>query len=207
MLGCHWLTVLEGWTRRLAVNPLRVFYFERWSKDRGASESPPTSRCWLWSNPGGRSLLSKDVREDVLEESFELLKTRNQLTSLSRRPGEKFDSLFVLSEQSHGDISINLVKWSVTGRIELHFLPRDVETDDLCRSPQTPSSQLERACVSIYFPVSPSPLFRTQTLCAQAAGGFCSGWCRFFFPPNLPLLTASEKQTLFDRRWYLRAAP
>lgn len=29
----------------------------------------------------------------------------------------------------------------------------------------------------------------------------------FFFFPNLPLLTASEKQTLFGRRWYLRAAP
>lgn len=52
----------------------------------------------------------RNVREGVLEESFELLKTRNQLTSLSRWPGEKFDSLFVLSEQSHGDISINLVK-------------------------------------------------------------------------------------------------
>lgn len=124
----------------------------------------------------------RNAREDVLEESFELLKTRNQLTSLSRRPGEKFDSLFcAVRTQSHGDISINLVKWSVTGRIELHFLPRDVETDDLCSGPQTPSSQLERGCVSIYFPVSPSPLFRTQTLCAQAAGGFCSGWCRVFF--------------------------
>lgn len=52
----------------------------------------------------------RNIREDFLEESFELLKTRNQLTSLSRRPGEKFDSLFVLSEQSHGDISINLAK-------------------------------------------------------------------------------------------------
>lgn len=53
----------------------------------------------------------RNAREDVLEESFELLKTRNQLTSLSRRPGEKFDSLFcAVRTQSHGDISINLVK-------------------------------------------------------------------------------------------------
>lgn len=53
----------------------------------------------------------------------------------------------------------------------MHFLPRDVETDDLCCSPQTPGSQLERGCVSVYFWVSPCPLFKTQILCVQAAAG------------------------------------
>lgn len=86
----------------------------------------------------------------------------------------------------------------------MHFLPKDVETDDLCSSPQTPSSQLERGCVSIYFPVSPSPLLRTPALCIQAAAGDFAvvgadaGFLVvfFFFSPNLPLLRASEKQTL-----------
>lgn len=61
--------------------------------------------------------------------------------------------------------------------------PKDVETDDLCSSPQTPSSQLERGCVSIYFRVSPCPLFKIQTLCRP----FCLRCCRFFFffkPPT-----------------------
>lgn len=57
--------------------------------------------------------------------------------------------------------SINLAERSITERIELHFLPIDVETDDLCSGPQTPSSQLERGCVSIYFRVSPCSLFKT----------------------------------------------
>lgn len=62
-----------------------------------------------------------------------------------------------------------------------------------------------REDVSLYFPGSPSPLFRTQTLCAAqaAAGDFVvvdAG-----SPPhththtNLPLLAASEKQTVWQK--------
>lgn len=88
----------------------------------------------------------------------------------------------VRRESRVGDDSINLTEPSVTERIELHFLPEDVETDDLCRSPQTPSSQLERGCVSIYFWVSPCPLFKIQTLCVQAAAGvFVVVGADFFF--------------------------
>lgn len=67
--------------------------------------------------------------------------------------------------------SINLAERSITERIELHFLPIDVETDDLCSGPQTPSSQLERGCVSIYFRVSPCSVQNSRILCVQAAAG------------------------------------
>lgn len=86
----------------------------------------------------------------------------------------------------------------------MHFLPKDVETDDLCRSPQTPSSQLERGCVSIYFRVSPCPLFKIQTLCVQAAAVFVVVDAADFFFLNLPRLATSEKQTLYlaeDNIW------
>lgn len=66
--------------------------------DEAKTEEPPKVRpppgADFGPTPGGRALLPKGRQE----ESFELLKTRNQLTSLSRRPAEKFDSLFVLSE-------------------------------------------------------------------------------------------------------------
>lgn len=108
----------------------------------------------------------------------------------------------MLSEQSPGLETIPLIlqRPSVTERIELHFLPKDVETDDLCRSPQTPSSQLERGCVSIYFLVSPCPLFKIRTLCVQAAAGvFVVVDAADFFFFNLPHLATSEKQTIWQK--------
>jgi hypothetical protein len=76
----------------------------------------------------------------------------------------------------------------------LHFLPKDVETDDLCSSPQTPSSQLERGYVSI----SPCPLFKTQTLCVQAAAGVFVVVADFFKPP-----TAGTRADVGNFEWLL----
>lgn len=120
MVNCHWLLIPKGQTPGLAVNPLRdrhALYIDFILKDEvGTDEKPrkvprPLS-VTFGSHPRRPSFAQQRNTTDKLPgETFWIFKMGNRLTLLSKRRagGKKFDSLFVLSEQSPGLETIPLI--------------------------------------------------------------------------------------------------
>lgn len=161
-------------------------------------------KCHLWISAQKAEFHPSKEHQgtNFLEKSFELFKWGISCPCLVRGEGRRevgFTFCTVRTETSVGDYPINLAEPSVTKRIELHFLPKDVDTDDLCSSPQTPSSQLERGCVSIYFRVSPCLLFKnSDSLCSGCCRGFVAVDAADFFLTSHDLQLLRNK--LFGRR-------
>lgn len=126
---------------------------------------------------------------DFLEKSVELFNWASADLAWQGKGGETcFTLCAVRTESNVGEDSINLAGRSVTERIELHFLPIDVETDDLSQPPD-PSAQLERGGVSVYFGSHPA-------LCSELRlFVFRLLLMLLIFFSNLPHLATSEKQT------------